>query len=196
MKPIFIDASDFHIDHFKRHRILVDCHLNDTDKPWYDHIEETTYRPIMPIADQCPKKSNSFLVYTTYTSDSLGCKLEGYVTFSEANACSHALLNYHPMFWNGKKFLPFWHGCVYQFGRRWLDEAVYNLARLCKTSSRNFFPCIASVDLSLIFGKNVSFKIPSFGYFSDSNNTVVFEPMNNPSPPPRPDPGEQDGHGQ
>lgn len=161
----YFEPKDFRIEIFRKYKVLLDAHLTTG----YDGLPECAYVPwnkSFPIREKFEG-----LTYVSYSTSNYQT-LEGYVSQVYAvNECSSQVLRYFPYFYFNKRFIPFWHGAVYQFGRKSLEVAKRQLEEACGTSSKNIFPIIGKIDGNIL-GQDVVFKICGFEYFKNKNEDI------------------------
>ena len=168
---LFKSCEGLELADFEKYPAWIDSHIHDFGDPLYEDLDEETVRPWTDPYPVPPSASCQFKATLTTAS---GLTIPGVVTrWSKINAKENAMIDHAPI-----AFLPdgesvvFWHGAVYQFGDKWLNENKESLYRQLKVSPELIFPIAYSVSDDIVMG-GIEGTIPGFGFFSDED-TVSF----------------------
>ena len=144
--PELKQFGDLSLDDFKRHPVWIGCHGADSDKAWYDHTDEETFRPRTGNLPADPSEGMLLVRATAVLAD--GCELAGFITPAFDEGDLGTLQPY--VFVNGQQF-SFWGGmCGFTREQR---TSLYE--RLAK-SPEQIFPMRVLADTDLTRGVQVA----------------------------------------
>lgn len=167
-KPHFKQFSELILADFDDHPVWVNCHLVDYDEPWYDEINEETFRPWIGDIPIDPNKA-TFLVKATFTIAD-GTVLNGFITpVSNVNKdVTEILGSIQPYIFalSGKR-IHFWFGSI-----PCSDEGIKNIYYLLEKNSKDIFPIEFVAESGLVKGVT-SGTIPGFCYMEENRKVKI-----------------------
>jgi hypothetical protein len=154
-------------DDFERQPVWVNCHTVDYDEPWYDEIDDETFRPwlgALPVL----AGGDIYLVAASFELAD-GTRLPGFVTPAPAGSpWARALPRLAPnVFGIGTRPLPFWLGIA---PKPDLAALVY---RELKRTASQLFPLTFRARTGLAFGQT-SGQVEGFTYWIEDYDLAVY----------------------
>ena len=163
----FVSFDDLRPSHFEQHKIWLDSHLHDFGNDKYENVSEEAFRPW--DGDYPASREFTGLVATKFTIDS-GESFRGYVTNYKSAPTKKAepLLSHYPEIFVDSGTIAFWHGAVYQFGRKFMGNDMDKLEELAGLPLNQIFPIqYSTVDGAL--AQPISGEIEGFGFYTAEN---------------------------
>ena len=168
----FILFDDLTEGNFNDHKIWLDIHLDDFGNEQYADVDDEAFRPW--DSSYPARREFSGLVAANFMTQN-GISLFGYVSNIDGqdNETRNPIVNHQPTIFTSDGTISFWHGAVYQFGRKFLDADIFELRKITDSNLDDIFPIQYQTATNAI-APPIAATIDGFGYFS-GENVVTFE---------------------
>lgn len=170
--PELVFFDDLTSSHFERHEIWLDVHLNEFGDARFQDVEDEAFRPW----NRCYPADRDFpgLVSARFAI-ATGRSFSGYVTNTDCNPANDIdpLFADYPELFGSKGVIAFWHGVVYQFGRKSLDADIAQLENDTGLQLDEIFP-IQYATVPTAWTAPIVGRIDGFGYYSAESTIGKF----------------------